>query len=41
MKDAVAQLQMAYAREAKGGAPAEEKPPEKPTEPRIWTPPGT
>jgi hypothetical protein len=37
VRDALAQLQMAYAREAQGGAPTE-KPPEQS---KIWTPPGT
>jgi hypothetical protein len=42
VKDAVAQLQMAYAREAKGGGEAPpEEPPRKPPESKIWTPPGT
>ncbi len=40
VKDAVAQLQMAFAREAKGGGPAEEPPPQA-DESKIWTPPGT
>jgi hypothetical protein len=37
VRDALAQLQMAYAREAQGGAPKEEKRPES----KIWTPPGS
>jgi hypothetical protein len=37
VKDALAQLQMAYAREAQGGPPSEEPPAQS----KIWTPPGT
>jgi hypothetical protein len=39
VKDALAQLQMAYVREARGPAP-EERPKPKP-ESKIWTPPGS
>ena len=43
VKDALAQLQMAYAREAKGPPTEEQQPPEEPPRegPKIWTPPGT
>jgi hypothetical protein len=39
VKDALAQLQMAYVREAQG--PAAEQPPKPKPESKIWTPPGS
>ena len=42
IKQAMSQLQMAFAQEAgPSGSPAEEKPEEKPPPSKLWTPPGT
>jgi hypothetical protein len=52
VRDALSQLQMAYARERQGGTPAEGAPAEEPKQPddaadrakarsKLWTPPGS